>query len=78
MRGSCAMRSRTDASNGFGVSEPLSVTDDDVGSARLQSNLPAFLKTARHPDERDDGGDADGNSRESQSGAQRDDARDRG
>ena len=48
----------------------LSVSNDDIGSARLQSNLPTFLKTSRHPDQRNDRRDADGNSRESQSGAQ--------
>ena len=42
---------------------------DDIGSARLQSNLPAFLKATRHPDQRHHGGDADGDSGESQAGA---------
>ena len=71
MCGRLAIRSRTEASNGFGVSAPTLVADDDVGPARLQSNLPAFLKAARHPDQRHDRSDADGNSAESQAGAHR-------
>ena len=47
------------------------VADDDVGPARFQSDLPAFLKATGHPNERHNCGDADGNSRESQSRAQR-------
>ena len=48
-----------------------SAADDDVGAARFQSHLPAFFKTARHSDQGDDRGDANGDSGESKPGTQR-------
>jgi len=52
MCGRLAIRSRTEASNGFGVSDPPLFRDDDIGSARLQSK-PAkpFSKPRDIPDQ---------------------------
>src|SRR5260221_7258022 len=47
------------------------IADDDIGAARLQSRLPAFLKAARDADQRDDGGDADGDAQQRQPGSNR-------
>ena len=70
------MRERSDAFDDGGAERfrrqsAAHVADDDVGAAGFHPGLPARFKTARDSDQRDDGGDADGDAHEGEPGADR-------
>ena len=67
--GSRAIRSRTEALNGFGVREVLILLTTTSVPRALNPDLPAFLETPRNTDERHDRGDADGDANERQPGS---------
>src|SRR6516164_5750459 len=47
------------------------VADHNIGSPRSHPCFPTFTKPARHPDERYDGGDTDGDAQQRQPGSHR-------